>query len=112
MTANKCHLCGTPLGRVEPTPSARVCSDSDTCTRAQGARKEDRLEKIDRSVVVKEIRAFTRREGYAPTIRELAGALDCGHSTIQAALLALANEGKIKRTPGVARGIALVGGER
>jgi DNA-binding transcriptional regulator YhcF (GntR family) len=57
--------------------------------------------------MVKAIRAFVKAKGYAPTVRELAAALDVGHSTVQAALLELAKDGKIKKHSGIARGVVL-----
>jgi SOS-response transcriptional repressor LexA len=78
-----------------------------------GWRKEDaRMEKVERKKVLDSIRLFVKREGYAPTVRELAADLGCGHSTVQEALLDLARGGEIRRAPGVARGIVVRGGSR
>lgn len=57
--------------------------------------------------VIFAIREFVKRYGYAPTVRELAAMLDLGHSSVQAALMDLANDGKIRKTNGVARGVTL-----
>jgi len=73
---------------------------------------EGAIEKIDKSSVLDAIQEFVERFGYAPTVRELAGGLGCGHSTVQKALFDLVDEGKIKRVPGVARGIVVAGGVR
>jgi SOS-response transcriptional repressor LexA len=68
------------------------------------------MENIATGEVLDAIRAFVKRTGYAPTVRDLATELGRGHSTIQKAIVELANGGKITRTPGVARGITVKGG--
>lgn len=57
--------------------------------------------------VVHAIKQFVKAHGFAPTVRELAEMLGGGHSSVQKALLELAEGGKIKKTNGVARGIVL-----
>jgi repressor LexA len=61
--------------------------------------------------LLREIRGFVKRNGYAPTVRDLAEALGVGHSTIQAGLRELVEDGMVRKAPGVARGI-VVKGER
>ena len=72
---------------------------------AQNVREEPQSDPV-----LDAIQEFVERFGYAPTVRELAGGLGCGHSTVQKALFDLVDEGKIKRVPGVARGIVVAGG--
>jgi len=57
--------------------------------------------------MVKAIRSFVKAKGYAPTVRELAAALEVGHSTVQASLEDLAKVKKIHRTKGIARSVVL-----
>jgi hypothetical protein len=109
MTA-RCRVCRTPLGRLYEAGIDAVHSDPNVCSRAAGVWKEDRMENIATGEVLDAIRAFVKRTGYAPTVRDLAKELECGHSTIQKAIVQLANGGKITRTPGVARGITVKGG--
>jgi SOS-response transcriptional repressor LexA len=89
-----------------------VCSDANACTRAVNVRKEDRMDEIATGEVLDAIRAFVKAKGYAPTVRDLATELGRGHSTIQKAILDLARDGRIKRTPGVARSITVNGGAK
>jgi SOS-response transcriptional repressor LexA len=89
-----------------------VCSDANACTKAANVWKEDGMDEISTSEVLDAIRAFVKAKGYAPTVRDLATELERGHSTIQKAILALARDGKINRTPGVARSITVNGGAK
>ena len=57
--------------------------------------------------LLKEIRSFVEAKGYAPTVRELAESLGVGHSSVQKALVDLIEDGKINKTPGIARGISV-----
>jgi len=57
--------------------------------------------------LLKEIRSFVKAKGYAPTVRELAESLGVGHSSVQKALVDLIEDGKINKTPGIARGISV-----
>lgn len=57
--------------------------------------------------LLREIRAFVKRNGYAPTVRDLAEMLGVGHSTIQAGLRELIDDGMVRKAPGVARGIVV-----
>lgn len=70
------------------------------------------MDGIEAKEVLTEIRAFVKANGYAPTVRDLAARFECGHSTVQRALLELMSAGEINRTPGVARGISVKGGGR
>lgn len=112
MTVARCRVCRTPLGVMYELGVEAVHSDANACSRAAGVWKEDMVENIGTGEVLDAIRAFVKRTGYAPTVRDLATELGRGHSTIQKAIVELANTGKITRTPGVARGITVNGGER
>ena len=112
MTIARCRVCRTPLGMVYEVGREAVHSDANACSRAAGVWMEDMMENIATGEVLDAIRAFVKRTGYAPTVRDLAKELECGHSTIQKAIVELANGGKITRTPGVARGIIVNGGVR
>lgn len=112
MTVARCRVCRTPLGVAYEAGIDAVHSDANACSRAAGLWKEDTMNTIATGEVLDAIRAFVKRTGYAPTVRDLATELGCGHSTIQKAIVELANGGKIKRTPGVARGIIVNGGVR
>ena len=112
MKIARCRVCRTPLGRVYEEGIEAVHSDANACTRMMKLRKEDNVENIGTGEVLDAIRAFVKRTGYAPTVRDLAKELERGHSTIQKAILELAKDGKITRTPGVARGIIVNGGVR
>lgn len=110
MKIARCRVCRIPLGRVYEEGVEAVHSDANACTRMVKLRKEDNVENIATGEVLDAIRGFVKRTGYAPTVRDLAKELGCGHSTIQKAIVQLANGGKITRTPGVARGITVKGG--
>lgn len=112
MTVARCRVCRTPLGMLYEVGVEAVHSDANACSRAAGLWKEDNVENIGTGEVLDAIRAFVKRTGYAPTVRDLAKELERGHSTIQKAILELAKDGKITRTPGVARGISVKGGTR
>jgi hypothetical protein len=112
MTIARCRVCRTPLGVVYEVGVEAVHSDANECSRAAGVWKEDNVDGIATGEVMDAIRAFVKRTGYAPTVRDLATELGRGHSTIQKAILELAKDGKINRTPGVARGITVKGGGR
>lgn len=112
MTAARCRVCRTPLGMLYEVGVEAVHSDANACSRVAGLSKEDNVENIGTGEVLDAIRAFVKRTGYAPTVRDLAKELERGHSTIQKAILELAKDGKITRTPGVARGISVKGGTR
>ena len=60
-----------------------------------------------KAALLREIRAFVKRNGYAPTVRDLAEAMSVGHSTVQAGLRELINDGDVRKAPGVARGIVV-----
>jgi SOS-response transcriptional repressor LexA len=89
-----------------------VCSEANACTRVANIWKEDRMDEIATGEVLDAIRAFVKAKGYAPTVRDLATELERGHSTIQKAILDLARDGRINRTPGVARSITINGGAK
>jgi hypothetical protein len=112
MTVARCRVCRTPLGMVYEVGREAVHSDANACSRAAGLWKEGNMDNITTGEVLDAIRAFVKRTGYAPTVRDLATELGRGHSTIQKAMLELAKDGKITRTPGVARGIIVNGGVR
>ena len=112
MTIARCRICRIPLGMVYEIGVEAVCSDANACSRAEQNRKEGLMDEIETSEVLHAIRAFVKRTGYAPTVRDLATELGRGHSTIQKAILNLARDGKINRTPGVARSITVKGGVR
>lgn len=112
MTIARCRVCRTPLGMVDGIGVEAVHLDANVCSRAAGLWKEDKMADITTGEVLDSIRAFVKRTGYAPTVRDLAKELERGHSTIQKAILELAKDGKINRTPGVARGITVKGGTR
>ena len=112
MTLARCRVCRAPLGMLYEMGIEAVCSDANACSRVSGMWKEDKVENIATGEVLDAIRAFVKRTGYAPTVRDLATELGRGHSTIQKAILDLAKDGKINRTPGVARGITVKGGTR
>ena len=112
MTISRCRICRIPLGMVYEVGVEAVCSDANACSRVGQHRKEGLVEEIATGEVLDAIRAFVKRTGYAPTVRDLATELGRGHSTIQKAILNLARDGKINRTPGVARSITVNGGAR
>lgn len=58
-----------------------------------------------REEVLQIIRSHVAANGYPPTVREIAAALNVGHSTAQRAILELIAEGKIERQGGAARGL-------
>ncbi len=51
------------------------------------------------------IREFRSFKGYAPSIREVAAALDIAPQTLHAHLVAMESKGLIERAPGVQRGL-------
>ena len=112
MRVARCRICRTPLGMMYEVGVEAVHSDADACTRAAKYWKGDKMAEITTGEVLDAIRAFVKRTGYAPTVRDLAKELERGHSTIQKAILELAKNGKISHTPGVARGITVKGGAR
>jgi DNA-binding transcriptional regulator YhcF (GntR family) len=65
--------------------------------RATGAARPDE--------VLQAIRSHIGNFGFAPTVRELAGLLDCGHSTIQRAVAQLEKDRQITLQKKIARGI-------
>lgn len=67
---------------------------------------------MSRAELLNAIRSFVREQGYAPTIRELSEILGVGHGTVQRALADLISEGRITKTPGIARGISVKGAQK
>jgi len=65
--------------------------------RATGAARPDE--------VLQAIRSHIGNFGFAPTVRELANLLDCGHSTIQRAVAQLEKDRQISIQKRIARGI-------
>jgi DNA-binding transcriptional regulator YhcF (GntR family) len=65
--------------------------------RATGAARPDE--------VLQAIRSHIGNFGFAPTVRELASLLDCGHSTIQRAVAQLEKDRQISIQKKIARGI-------
>ena len=61
-----------------------------------------------RQRIVLFIATYTEREGFPPTLREIATAVDLWHSTVQHHLGVLAKDGWITRTPYIARSIRLL----
>lgn len=59
------------------------------------------------NAVYEEIFSYVSEWNIAPTIRELAASLNCGHSTVQRRILELASSGQIVVYGGRSRGIAL-----
>lgn len=62
--------------------------------------------KYNRNEVVEFIRNYQRENGYAPSIREIQEG--CGilsSSTVSYIIGSLESEGRVKRVPGVARGL-------
>ena len=59
--------------------------------------------------VYRKIRDYVSHWNMAPTIRELATELNCGHSTVQRAIDRLQQQGSIVVHRGRSRGIALTG---
>jgi DNA-binding GntR family transcriptional regulator len=57
--------------------------------------------------VYEEIRAYISHWNIAPTVRELASALNCGHSTVQRRIIELASDGKIRVYGNRSRGIVI-----
>lgn len=57
--------------------------------------------------VLHAIRSHISDFGFSPTVRELAGLLDCGHSTIQRALAQLEKDQQITSQKKIARGVTL-----
>jgi DNA-binding transcriptional regulator YhcF (GntR family) len=57
--------------------------------------------------VLDAIRSYRSENGFAPTVRDLAELLGCGHSTIQRAIVDLEARGRISKTAGVARSIVV-----
>ena len=55
------------------------------------------------------IRSFVLDHGFAPTVRELAELLGWGHGTVQRALEALVDNGKIEKRERTARGYRVRG---
>lgn len=68
--------------------------------RASGAAKPDE--------VLQAIKSHIGDFGFAPTVRELASLLNCGHSTIQRAIAQLEKDQQIRLQPKIARGIVPV----
>lgn len=62
------------------------------------------------SEVVSLIKRFIKDVGYPPSTRELADKLGVTPTAIDGHIHALERKGALKRTPGVARGLALAGG--
>lgn len=61
-----------------------------------------------RKAVLRVVKDYIGEKGYAPSTREIASAVDISSpNAIRAHLAALAEDGLIKLSPGVARGISL-----
>ena len=56
---------------------------------------------------LKEIRLFTRRRGFPPTIKELADILGISHASAHGQVNQLVRKGYLKREPRKARGLAI-----
>jgi repressor LexA len=67
-------------------------------------KKDERTERI-----YLYIRQYVAREGFPPSLREIAAACQCGVSTAMYQLELLEAEGVIARKPGRFRGIKLIG---
>lgn len=63
--------------------------------------------KLDEAELLRYIAAFRKREGYAPSIREMAAEFDVNRNAIQYRLGRMADEGLLRRAPGVSRGISV-----
>ena len=57
---------------------------------------------------MKEIRLFTNRRGFPPTMKELADILGISHASVHGQVNQLVRKGYLKREPRKARGIAIV----
>ncbi len=57
---------------------------------------------------LKEIRLFTNRRGFPPTMKELADILGISHASVHGQVSQLVRKGYLKREPRKARGIAIV----
>ena len=57
---------------------------------------------------LKEIRLFTNRRGFPPTMKELADILGISHASVHGQVNQLVRKGYLKREPRKARGIAIV----
>lgn len=58
--------------------------------------------------VLDALTGFIREHGYPPTLRELAVLVDATPSTVHYQMSLLAAKGRIRRVPGVARGIQVI----
>lgn len=57
---------------------------------------------------LKEIRLFTNRRGFPPTMKELADILGISHASVHGQVNQLVRKGYLKREPRKARGIAII----
>jgi repressor LexA len=62
-----------------------------------------------REQIVKFIQSYVEANGYAPSRREIADAIDSDVTSIQWHIDILVREGILRRAPGVSRGISLTG---
>jgi repressor LexA len=67
----------------------------------------DRLTQRQRSLLAI-VKDFIKREGYSPSLRDLAVGLRCDHSTVREILIPLERKGYITRKPKVSRSIRLL----
>ncbi len=59
--------------------------------------------------VIRMIRAFIKKRGYAPTVREIGAVLEITSGAVQGHIDALAKKGLVSRDPGLARSLRLNG---